>query len=69
MVEDENGNIIRESMKDTDVVARYKTMHETLVYLCHLDHEDTEAQMLEKLRVHVSLPFNFAVASSEKSCL
>ena len=41
-------------MKDTDVVARYKTMHETLVYLCHLDHEDTEAQMLEKLRVHVS---------------
>ncbi|KAK9862358.1 hypothetical protein WJX84_007629 [Apatococcus fuscideae] len=54
VVEDENGNIIRESMKDTDVVARYKTMHETLVYLCHLDHEDTEAQMLEKLRVHLS---------------
>lgn len=54
VVEDENGNIVRESMKDTDVVARYKTMHETLVYLCHLDHEDTEAQMLEKLRVHVS---------------
>lgn len=61
VVEDENGNIVRESMKDTDVVARYKTMHETLVYLCHLDHEDTEAQMLEKLRVHVSpaTPANF----------
>ena len=51
VVEDENGNIVRESMKDTDVLARYKTMHETLVYLSHLDHEDTERQMLEKLRL------------------
>lgn len=50
VVEDENGNVIRETMKDTDVLARYKTMHETLVYLSHLDHEDTETQMLEKLR-------------------
>jgi hypothetical protein len=28
-------------------------MRETLVYLCHLDNEDTEAQMLEKLRMQV----------------
>ena len=53
MVEDENGQIVRETMKDTDVLARYKTMHEILVYLSHLDHEDTEAQMLEKLRLQV----------------
>jgi exportin-1 len=53
VVEDENGNIVRETMKDTDVLARYKTMHETLVYLSHLDHEDTENQMLEKLRLQV----------------
>lgn len=53
VVEDENGNVVRETMKDTDVLARYKTMHETLVYLSHLDHEDTEQQMLEKLRLQV----------------
>ena len=51
MVEDENGNIVRETMKDTDTLARYKTMHETLVYLSHLDHDDTEKQMLDKLRL------------------
>ena len=28
-------------------------MHETLVYLAHLDHDDTETQMLEKLRIQV----------------
>lgn len=53
VVEDENGNIVRETMKDTDTLARYKTMHETLVYLSHLDHDDTESQMLEKLRLQV----------------
>ena len=30
-------------------------MHETLVYLSHLDHEDTETQMLEKLRLQVGV--------------
>jgi exportin-1 len=56
VVEDENGNIVRETMKDTDTLARYKTMHETLVYLSHLDHDDTENQMLEKLRLQVCMP-------------
>ena len=50
VVEDENGNMVRETMKDTDVLARYKTMHEILVYLTHLDHKDTENQMLASLR-------------------
>lgn len=54
VVEDENGNVVRETMKDTDVLARYKTMHETLVYLCHLDNEDTEKQMLESLRMQIN---------------
>lgn len=53
VVEDENGNIVRETMKDTDTLARYKTMHETLVYLAHLDHNDTETQMLDGLRTQV----------------
>ncbi|XP_073009328.1 protein EXPORTIN 1A [Typha latifolia] len=49
IVEDENGNIVRETMKDNDVLVQYKIMRETLIYLSHLDHEDTEQQMLNKL--------------------
>ncbi|XP_076945553.1 protein EXPORTIN 1A-like [Bidens hawaiensis] len=49
IVEDENGNIVRETLKDNDVLVQYKIMRETLVYLCHLDHNDTEKQMLKKL--------------------
>ncbi|XP_043815378.1 protein EXPORTIN 1A isoform X3 [Manihot esculenta] len=44
IVEDENGNIVRETMKDNDVLVQYKIMRETLIYLSHLDHEDTEKQ-------------------------
>ena len=59
IVEDENGNIVRETLKDNDVLVQYKIMREALIYLAHLDHKDTEQQMLEKLsnqlngRVHV----------------
>ncbi|KAL9225073.1 hypothetical protein vseg_001040 [Gypsophila vaccaria] len=49
IVEDENGNIVRETMKDNDVLVQYKIMRETLIYLTHLDHDDTEKQMLRKL--------------------
>ncbi|CAA2959341.1 protein EXPORTIN 1A isoform X2 [Olea europaea var. sylvestris] len=49
IVEDENGNIVRETMKDNDVLVQYKVMKETLIYLAHLDHDDTEKQMLTKL--------------------
>ncbi|KAL7003799.1 Exportin-1 [Sarracenia purpurea var. burkii] len=45
IVEDENGNIVRETMKDNDVLVQYKIMRETLIYLSHLDHEDTEKQV------------------------
>ncbi|KAF2306654.1 hypothetical protein GH714_020121 [Hevea brasiliensis] len=48
IVEDENGNIVRETMKDNDI------MRETLIYLSHLDHEDTEKQMLKKLSKQLS---------------
>lgn len=53
VVEDENGNIVRETMKDNDVLAQYRTMRETLIYLSHLDYEDTETQMLQKLRLQM----------------
>ncbi|KAL0744618.1 hypothetical protein Bca4012_086131 [Brassica carinata] len=49
IVEDENGNIVRETMKDSDVLLQYRIMRETLIYLRHFDHDDTERQMLTKL--------------------
>lgn len=50
IVEDDNGQIVRETLKDNDGLMQYRTMRETLIYLSHLDYEDTEYQMLEKLR-------------------
>mmetsp|Transcript_4585 Transcript_4585/g.12407 ORF Transcript_4585/g.12407 Transcript_4585/m.12407 type:complete len:1103 (-) Transcript_4585:1209-4517(-) len=49
IVEDENGEIVRETTKDTDAIALYKTMRETLVFLTHLDPLDTEHIMLERM--------------------
>ncbi|KAA8495821.1 Protein EXPORTIN 1A [Porphyridium purpureum] len=49
IVEDENGEIVRETTKDTDAIALYKTMRETLVFLTHLDTDDTEHIMLERM--------------------
>ena len=40
-------------MKDIDVIVQYKTMKETLVYLTHLNCDDTENIMLEKLSFQV----------------
>lgn len=53
IVEDENGDIVRETAKDTDVIAQYKTMRDTLVYLTHLSSDDTERIMLDKLTEQV----------------
>ena len=53
IVEDENGDIVRETAKDLDVIAQYNTMRDTLVYLTHLSCEDTESIMLAKLTEQV----------------
>ncbi|KAH8062272.1 hypothetical protein JL722_3186 [Aureococcus anophagefferens] len=53
VVEDENGEIVREMFKDTEAIAQYKTMRETLVYLTHLNYDDTESIMLDKLALQV----------------
>jgi len=46
---DENGEVVRERAKDTDVIAQYKVMKEAIVYLTHLNYEATEKLLLEKL--------------------
>ena len=54
IVEDDNGEIVREMTKDTEVIAQYKTMRETIMYLTNLNYEDTEGIMLEKLDLQVA---------------
>ena len=55
VVEDENGDVVREHTKDTEKLAQYKTMKECLVYLTHLNYDDTENIMLQKLALEVKL--------------
>ncbi len=50
---DDSGDVVRSTTKDTDAIAMYKTMKDTLVYLTHLDYVDTERIMVEKLRRQV----------------
>ncbi|VDN23747.1 unnamed protein product [Gongylonema pulchrum] len=54
IVENEQGEVVRELIKDTDSITLYKTMRETLVYLTHLDYKDTEVKMTEKLQSQVN---------------
>ncbi|EPZ34328.1 hypothetical protein ROZALSC1DRAFT_26468 [Rozella allomycis CSF55] len=54
VVEDESGQVVREFIKETDTIQLYKAMKEVLVYLTHLDYEDTERIMTEKLARQVN---------------
>jgi len=53
VVTDEDNNVVRESTKDTEQLALYKTMRECLVYCTNLDYDDTERIMLGKLQKQV----------------
>ncbi|KAF4603923.1 Karyopherin transporter [Pleurotus pulmonarius] len=53
IVENEEGEIVREFMKESDTIVLYKSMRELLVFLTHLDVADTEAMMTEKLAKQV----------------
>lgn len=50
---DENGSVIKEYLKDVDSIQLYKSMRETLIFLTHLDPEDTENKMLAKLQAQI----------------
>ena len=49
VVENDEGEIVREHVKESDTIQLYKTTRECLVYLTHLDVVDTETIMSEKL--------------------
>ena len=53
IVENEEGEIVREFMKESDTIVLYKSMRELLVYLTHLDVSDTEGILTEKLQKQV----------------
>ncbi len=53
IVENDEGEIVREFMKESDTIVLYKSMREVLVYLTHLDVLDTENIMIEKLAKQV----------------
>lgn len=49
IVENEEGEIVRESLKESDTIVLYKSMKEVLVYLTNFDVADTEEIMTVKL--------------------
>ncbi|CAO3686094.1 unnamed protein product [Rhizopus stolonifer] len=49
VVENDEGEIVREFVKESDTIVLYKSMKQVLVYLTHLSVEDTETIMTEKL--------------------
>lgn len=53
IVEDENGNVVREKVKDSDQLNLYRVMKETLVLLTHLDSRETKSYMLHRLDHHL----------------
>ncbi|CAO3597587.1 unnamed protein product [Absidia cylindrospora] len=50
VVENDEGEIVRESLKESDTIVLYKSMREVLVYLTNLDVADTEEIMTNKLQ-------------------
>lgn len=66
VVENDEGEIVREFLKESDTIVLYKEMREVLVYLTHLDVQDTETILLEKLQKQVrSLAFREASTDSK----
>ncbi|KAJ7063298.1 CRM1 C terminal-domain-containing protein [Mycena amicta] len=53
IVENDEGEIVREFMKESDTLALYKAMRIVLVYLTHLSVSDTEEIMTDKLAKQV----------------
>jgi len=49
IVENDEGEIVREFVRESDTITLYKAMREALVYLTHLDVIDTEEIMKTKL--------------------
>jgi len=51
IMEDENGQIVRETLKDSDSITLYMNMRECLIFLTHLNPQDTQNTMLSKMNI------------------
>ncbi|KAH3766835.1 exportin 1 S-like [Pelomyxa schiedti] len=56
ITENDNGEVIREIIKDTEVTALYKVMRDAMVYLTHLDSHDMHEIMLSALSIQCTSP-------------
>ena len=54
MMENEDGEVVRVETKDTEGIALYKTMKESLVLLATVDFDITEALILNLLDILVA---------------
>ena len=61
IVENDEGEIVREFMKEGDTITLYKSMREVLVYLTHLDTQDTESVMTDKLCKQVEHLYSYFI--------
>jgi len=68
IVEDENGNLIRERMKNTEQLDLYKVMKETLVYLANLDMLNTQEIMMASLQSQAENAQNFSKRNCSTLC-
>lgn len=68
IVEDENGNLIRERMRNTEQLDLYKVMKETLVYLANLDMQNTQDIMMESLQSQAMDAENFSKSNCSTLC-
>lgn len=55
MMENEDGEIVRVETQDTDGIALYKLMKESLVLLATVDYDITEAILLNFLDIQVGM--------------
>ncbi|OMJ30299.1 Exportin-1 [Smittium culicis] len=55
IVENDDGEIVREFIKETDTINLYTSQRECLVYLTHLDSSDMENIMMSKLSIQLDL--------------
>lgn len=53
VVQNDEGEIVREFVKESDTITLYKSMREVLVYLTHLDVIDTEQILSDKLNKQI----------------
>lgn len=64
MMENEDGEIVRVETQDTDGIALYKLMKESLVLLATVDYDITEAILLNFLDIQVCLTCEYSLDAS-----